>query len=80
MPAWIVFGNGGNGGSSAVVSGTGAGVVTGAGAGVRDRSGGVAVRFLETCSTLAAALAGSFRFLSIRAKSGNSGGATELAW
>lgn len=42
------------------MAGSGAGVV----AGVR-LSGGVTVRFFEACSFLAAALAGSFLFLSI---------------
>lgn len=63
LPAWIDFGRGA---SSGPVS-AGPGVGAWAGAGVTDRSGGVEVeaRFLEAWSTLAAARAGSFRFLSI---------------
>lgn len=60
-PAWIELGSGGGGGGGAGSTGWGV-------AGVSERSRGVMFRFLATCSTRAAALAGSFLFFSIAAR------------
>jgi hypothetical protein len=58
LPGWTDLGNWGSWTTGSDGTGVGA-------AGVTDLSGGVAVRFLATCSTRAAARGGSFRFLSI---------------
>ena len=65
FPGWIDVGNSCR---SSIAAGSGAGVVAGV-----CLSGGVTVRFFEACSFLAAALAGSFLFLSIFADSPTGG-------
>jgi hypothetical protein len=74
LPAWTDLGNGGGGGGGGSSTGWG-------GAGVSDRSRGVECRRLATCSTRAAARAGSFLFLSISAATATRapGGETRLA-
>jgi hypothetical protein len=61
------FGKGGGTSSTGAGSGSGSGAVSGVGDfwGMEATALDLLIRFLDACSTLAAARAGSFRFLSI---------------